>query len=122
MITNVFQLEIWKDAHALVLKVYKHSENFPNTEQFTLTSQFKRAAISIAANIAEGFRKRSLREKQQFLYISLASLEECKYYCILAYDLGYTNNNEMYEDFDRLAKRIYAFIKGMEKNHKRSKV
>ena len=82
-------LIVWQKAHQFVLAVYRFTENFPKTEQYGLTSQLRRAAVSIAANIAEGFRKRSKPDKARFMNISQGSLEECRYYLILSKDLNY---------------------------------
>jgi four helix bundle protein len=79
----------WQKAHAFVLAAYQYSSEFPRTETYGLTSQFRRAAVSIPANIAEGFRRRGKPEKVRFLNIAQASLEECRYYLILAQDLEY---------------------------------
>jgi four helix bundle protein len=87
-------LIVWQKAHQFVLSVYKTTKDFPHEEIYGLTSQFRRASISISANIAEGFRKRGKNDKVRFLNISEASLEECKYYLILSKDLGYINENE----------------------------
>jgi four helix bundle protein len=87
---KVFQdLIVWQKAHQFVLLVYKRSNNFPNTEIYGLTSQYRRAAISIAANIAEGFKKKTKPDKVKFMNIAQGSLEECRYYLILAKDLDY---------------------------------
>lgn len=69
--------------------VYKYSNNFPKTETYGLTSQFRRAAISIPANIAEGFKKKGKADKARFLNIAQGSMEECRYYLILSKDLSY---------------------------------
>src|SRR5215470_18802844 len=82
-------LVVWQKAHAFVLAVYRFTETFPDREKFGLAHQMRRAAISIPANIAEGFGKRSHAEKARFLNIAEGSLEECRYYLILAHDLGY---------------------------------
>jgi four helix bundle protein len=82
-------LNVWQDAHKFVLNVYEVSAGFPDHERYCLTSQFRRAAISVPANIAEGYRRTSAQEKVRFLNISEGSLEECRYYCILCRDLGY---------------------------------
>jgi len=79
----------WQKAHEFVLEVYRFTENFPNKEVYGLTSQFRRAALSIPANIAEGFKKRGRNDKVRFLNIAQGSLEECRYYLLLARDLGY---------------------------------
>ena len=83
------ELIVWQKAHAFTLTVYKISEAFPKHEIYGLTSQFRRAEVSIAANIAEGYRKKSLKDKLNFLSIAHSSLEECRYYIILSKDLGY---------------------------------
>jgi four helix bundle protein len=82
-------LVVWRKAHELVLAIYRYTESFPQREKFGLTHQMRRAAISVPANIAEGFGKRSQAEKARFLNIAEGSLEECRYYLILAQDLGY---------------------------------
>lgn len=85
-------LIVWQKAHELVLEIYDYTKGFPKSELYGLTSQFRRAAVSVAANIAEGFKKRGKRDKARFMNISQGSLEECRYYIILAQDLGMANN------------------------------
>ena len=80
-------LVVWQKAHQFVLKAYRLSKGFPRAEVFGLTSQFRRAAVSITANIAEGFKKRGKADKLRFFNIAQDSLEECRYYLILARDL-----------------------------------
>jgi four helix bundle protein len=90
MVAKSFEdLIVWQKAHAFVLEVYKTTESFPKYEIYGLTSQFRRAAVSIAANIAEGFRKRGKADKLRFFNIAQGSLEECRYYLILSRDLKY---------------------------------
>lgn len=103
-------LDIWQDAHKTVLKIYKQTESFPKSEMFGLTSQYRRAAVSVPANIAEGFRKYSIREKVQFYTTALCSLEECKYYSILSNDLGFCNNSEIPDDLESVGKRLFRYI------------
>jgi four helix bundle protein len=81
-------LIVRQKAHALVLAVYRVSRPFPREKTYGLTSQFRRASVSIPANIAEGFRKRGRQDKARFLNIAQGSLEEARYYLILARDLG----------------------------------
>jgi len=106
MKTKSFQeLIVWQKAHQFVLEVYKMTKTFPKEELFGLTSQFRRAAISIPANIAEGYRKRGKPDKARFLNISEGSLEECKYYLILVKDLGYSeikNENGLAEEISKI--------------------
>jgi four helix bundle protein len=73
-------LSIWQKAHQFVLCVYRETARFPRDERFGLTSQLRRSAVSIAANIAEGFVKRSVAEKLRFLNIAQGSLEESRYF------------------------------------------
>ncbi len=75
-------LIVWQKAHEFVLEVYSETENFPKKELYGLTSQFRRAAVSIAANIAEGFKKRGKKDKARFMNISQGSLEECLHHFI----------------------------------------
>ena len=82
-------LIVWQKAHHFVLSTYRYSDDFPNREIYGLTSQLRRAAVSIPANIAEGFKKRSKADKVRFMNIAQGSIEECRYYLILAKDLGY---------------------------------
>lgn len=97
-------LIVWQKAHALVLAVYRISQSFPRTETYGLTSQLRRAAVSVPANIAEGFRKRGIADKARFLNIAQGSLDEVRYYLILAHDLGYSAENQasMVEEVSRL--------------------
>jgi four helix bundle protein len=86
-------LAMWKLAHQFVLDIYKITKDFPHHEMYGLTSQIRRAAISIPANIAEGFKKRSNRDKVKYYNIAQGSLEECRYYLILINDLHYAETN-----------------------------
>jgi len=88
--TNKFtDLIIWQKAHAFVLEVYKATEIFPKHELFGLVSQFRRAAVSIPANIAEGYKRKGKKDKLRFFNFSQGSLEECRYFIILSKDLSY---------------------------------
>jgi four helix bundle protein len=88
-------LLVWQKAHQFVLGVYQLTATFPRQETFGLALQMRRAAVSIAANIAEGFAKRSKAEKARFLNIAEGSLEESRYYLILTEDLGYSKTEEL---------------------------
>ena len=87
----------WQKAHAFVLFVYRVTSHFPKDEIFGLTSQFRRAAVSIEANIAEGYKKLSKADKLRFFNISQGSLEECRDYMILSRDLDYISQIEFEE-------------------------
>ena len=88
-------LNVWKKSHRLVLAVYRITSSFPRSENFGLISQMRRSAVSIAANIAEGFRKRGKKDKINFYNISQGSLDELEYYLILAVDLKYCEKEEV---------------------------
>ena len=88
---NFEDLFVWQKAHEFVLMAYSATKNFPKEELFCLTSQFRRAAISITANIAEGYKRTGHNDKLRFYNISQGSIEECRNYIILSKDLGYFN-------------------------------
>jgi len=107
-------LIVWQKAHQFVLEVYRVTKNFPKDETYGLTSQFRRASVSIPANIAEGFRKRGKNDKVRFLNISEGSLEECIYYLILSRDLNYTDNNkELINLAEEVSKLLDAYSKAI---------
>ncbi|MBM3151791.1 MAG: four helix bundle protein [Chloroflexi bacterium] len=85
-------LQVWQEAHQLVLRVYEITRKFPSDERFGLVSQIRRAALSIPANIAEGFKRRGLQDKIRFYNTAEGSLEELKYFFIVSKDLGYINS------------------------------
>lgn len=106
-------LVAWQKAHGFVLAVYRLTKSFPREEVYGLTAQFRRAAVSIAANIAEGFRKRGSADKLRYLNIAQGSAEECRYYLILAKDLDYgadPNADALLDDVGRL---LVAYAKGI---------
>jgi four helix bundle protein len=103
------KLIVWQKAHAFVLKVYAATRGFPKEEAYGLTSQFRRAAVSIPANIAEGFRKHSKQDKARFLNISEGSLEECRYYLILAHDLGHLDERPLWDLSDEVGRLLNAY-------------
>lgn len=109
-------LIVWQKAHAFVLSIYKATEMFPKHENYGLTSQFRRAAVSIAANIAEGYRKKSLKDKLNFLSIAHSSLEECRYYLILSKDLGYQNEAALKCQIEEVSKLLYAYARTIRAN------
>ena len=82
------KLKVWQKSHSLVLHVYSKTVDFPKTEVFGVTAQTRRAAVSIAANIAEGCARSGDKEFARFLSISLGSASELEYFSILIGDLG----------------------------------
>lgn len=99
------ELTVWRKAHKLVLYVYKITTTFPKHELFSLTSQMRRAAISVAANIVEGFRRKTLKDSIHFYHTADASLEELKYHLLLSHDLGYIATDE-YKNGSALAETV----------------
>ena len=109
----------WQKAHQFVLQVYRICKVFPDTERFGLTSQFQRAATSIAANFAEGYGKLSQADKLRFMNIAQGSMEECRYYSILARDLTYINEDEYQQLRSALNEANFllnSYIKGILEN------
>ncbi|MFH1527145.1 MAG: four helix bundle protein [Bacteroidota bacterium] len=113
-------LVVWQKSHELTLEIYKITLNFPSEEKFGLTSQMRRAAYSIPANIVEGHSRKSKKEFLQFLSIAKGSLEELKYFIILSSDLEYINNEitEQLESMsEEVSKMLYAFTKSLSNIH-----
>ena len=102
-------LIVWQKAHQLVLRVYNVTKHFPKEELFGLTSQMRRAAVSVPANIAEGFSKRSRSDKARVMNIAQASLEELRYYAILSRDLAYLPSDTQWEDVNEVARMLGAY-------------
>lgn len=103
------ELIVWQKAHKFVLAVYKLTKNFPKEELFGLSAQFRKAALSIPANIAEGYKKRGKADKVRFLNISEGSLEECKYYLILTEDLEYGKTESLNILAEEVSKLLNAY-------------
>jgi four helix bundle protein len=106
-------LIVWKKAHQWVLEIYRFTDSFPKEEQFGLTSQLRRAATSIPANIAEGFKKRGKLDKARLYNIAQGSIEECRYYLILAKDLGYGNTGMLEEKLEEISRLLQAYLKAV---------
>jgi four helix bundle protein len=103
-------LIVWQKAHEFVLSIYRYSESFPKNEIYGLTSQLRRAAVSIPANISEGFKKKSRPDKARFLNIAQGSLEESRYYLILAKDLGYGDSTLIRNQLEEVSKLLEAYL------------
>lgn len=102
-------LVVWRKAHEFVLGVYRFTGEFPKRETYGLTSQFRRAAISIPANIAEGFRKRTKADKARFMNTAQGSLEECRYCLILASDLGYGDSTGLMSSLEEVSRLLESY-------------
>lgn len=96
------KLKVWEKAHALALNAYRSTQRFPRDEVLALTSQVRRAAISIPANIVEGCGRTGDREFGRFLRMALGSASEVEYHFLLAYDLAFLTDG----DFKRLTEDV----------------
>ena len=105
------ELIVWQKAHQFVLSVYELTSDFPNHELYGLVSQMRRSAVSVPANIAEGFRKSTPADKARFYNIAQGSLAETQYYLILSNDLGYTEENQLSELADEIGKILESYRK-----------
>lgn len=107
-------LLVWQKAHQFVLLAYRFSGNFPSAEIYGLTSQLRRAAVSIPANISEGFKRKGLADKVRLLNIAQGSLEECRYYLILAQDLGYGDSTTLMLHLEDTSKLLESYTKAIQ--------
>lgn len=113
-LARTFQdLIVWRKAHEFVLRIYKFSAAFPKQETYGLCSQMRRAAAAVPANIAEGFRRHGRADKIRFMNTTQGSLEECRYYLILAQDLGYGNTEELRRLLEEVGMLFNADSKAM---------
>ena len=103
------ELIVWQRAHQFVLAVYALSAKFPAHETYGLRAQLRRSAVSIPANIAEGFKKRGKIDKVRFMNIAEGSLEESRYYLLLARDLSYANDPLLNDQLDEVARMLAAY-------------
>ena len=109
------ELIVWQKAHQFVLNVYTLTKSFPKEELFGLTSQLRRASLSIAANIVEGYSKKGLKDKIRFLNISQGSLAECQYFLRLTRDLGYAEVTKLEIDLEEVSKLLNAYSRAIKK-------
>jgi len=106
-------LIVWQKAHEFVLEVYKITAPFPRHETYGLSSQMRRASVSIAANIAEGFRKRGKADKARFLNTAEGSVEESHYYLLLAQDLHYAETELLLKSLDEVSRLLNAYSRAI---------
>ena len=114
-------LRVWQKAHILVVFIYEVTKKFPKNEEYGLVSQMRRAAISVACNIVEGFKRKSLKDSLSFYNISESSLEELKYQLLISKDLRYINSKTYQigvEKCDETGKLLNAWIKSQKRNLK----
>jgi len=115
--SRTFQdLQVWQKAHSWVLDVYLLTKGLPREELFGLTSQLRRAAVSVPANIAEGYAKRGRADKARFFNTAQGSLEECRYYLLLARDLGYGETEQLLLKAAEVSRMLTAYIAAVHRN------
>jgi four helix bundle protein len=105
-------LIVWQEGHKLVLTTYRITKDFPREEIFGLTSQMRRSAASITANVAEGFGRRGVKEKSQFYYMAHGSLTELKDQLLIARDIGYLTDTA-YSEINKLSDKVHALLRGL---------
>ncbi|MCD4734749.1 MAG: four helix bundle protein [Bacteroidales bacterium] len=110
---SFLDLEVWQKAHKLVLEIYKQTQNFPDFELFGITSQLRRAAVSVPANLVEGYKRVGKADKIRFYNIAQSSLEETKYLILLATDLNYINSSDIGTMIGEVGKMLESYIKKM---------
>ena len=111
------KLEVWQQARRFAVAIYKTTSSFPKEEKYSLVDQLRRAAISIALNIAEGSNRNSDKEFVRFLRIAIGSIDEVITGLYLSLDLGYINKSKfdnLYQEANILVKRINALIKSIK--------
>jgi four helix bundle protein len=116
-IKSFSDLKTWQEGHKLVLMIYKITEDFPTKENFNLTLQMRRCAVSITSNIAEGFSRKSNKEKDRFYYVTLGSVTELQNQLMITRDLHYL----MEEEFNQVAQqttKVQKLINGLIKSSK----
>ena len=102
-------LLVWQKAHRFVLAVYAFTAAFPRQETYGISLQMRRAAVSIPANIAEGFRRRGKADKARFMNMAEGSVEECRYFLILAKDLGYGDTERLAAGLEEVSRLLNAY-------------
>jgi four helix bundle protein len=108
-------LDVWKEAMALVKEVYKLTASLPRSELYGLSAQLRRAAVSVPSNIAEGAARESRKEFAQFLYIALGSLSEVETQLLLAKDLFGCHSGTLEESLGRVRKMLIGLIKSLRR-------
>jgi four helix bundle protein len=111
-IKSFTDLITWKEGHKLVLLIYKKTEKFPKKEVYSLIDQMRRAATSITCNIAEGFGRKSFKEKVQFYYLSQGSLIELKNQLLISKDVGYLSKTD-FEEIANQANETHRLLQGL---------
>ena len=120
MLKTYKDLNVWKKAYALCLKIYGISKNFPVEERYGLTSQIKRSAVSIPSNIAEGYGRKTTADYIRMLYISYGSICELETQVLLAGDLGFIERvalETVLTNITEIERMLKALINSLEEKH-----
>jgi four helix bundle protein len=120
MLKNYKELKVWEKSYHLCLEIYKVTAKFPNEERFGLTSQIRRAAVSIPSNIAEGYGRKTTADYIKFLYIAYGSNCELETQILLAGDLGYIENKapkRIIDEIHEVERMLKGLIKSLEGKH-----
>ena len=118
MLRNYKDLQVWQKAYQLCLEVYKATGEFPKHELYRITAQIRRAAVSIASNIAEGYGRKTTKEYIQFLYVAYGSICELETQVLLSGDLSYLSSNEakrLQDIIGEVERMLKALINSLEK-------
>lgn len=116
-IKEFYDLDVWRKAHRLVIKIYAITKTFPDSERFGIISQIRRASVSVTANIAEGFSRYHYNNKINFYYHSRGSVSETQNLLLIAKDLKYLSQNEadlLVRDLNEINKMINGLIRSIE--------
>jgi four helix bundle protein len=106
-------LLVWQKAHQFVLAVSAFTAALPKQETYALASQMRRAAVSIPANIAEGFAKRSKPDKARYMNVAEGSVEESRYYLVLARDLGYGQTDDLRTLLEEVSRLLNSYARSI---------
>ena len=105
---------VWQKAHSWVLGIYRFTAHFPDRELYGLAAQLRRASVSVPANFCEGFRRNGTADKLRFYNMAQGSLEECRYYLILARDLGYGDVKILVTDLEEVSRLLEAYARALK--------
>ena len=120
MLKNYKELKVWQRSYQLCLEIYRITKEFPKEERYGLTSQTRRAAVSVPSNIAEGYGRKTTPEYIQALYIAYGSNCELETQILLSGDLGYINEEgikKLQEEISEVERMLKALIKSLEEKH-----
>ena len=125
MLKNYRELIVWQKSYQLCLEIYKITRSFPKEEKYGLTSQIRRAAVSVPSNIAEGYGRKTTPDYIRALYVSYGSNCELETQILLSKDLDYINNEDskkIQENIGEVERMLKALIKSLEKKHSNTRI